>query len=90
MVIFYEETKIPATKETRANFIPEGKKVQGRLKTTLPIVLKRDLSLVQHPIRLHSIKDLAAITVLAQDRQCWRGLASQIEKAAVVSRTKKW
>ena len=49
-----------------------------------------DLALIQHPIRLHSIKDLAEITELAQDRNCWRGLTSRIEKATEVSRTKNW
>ena len=49
-------------------------------KTTLPIVFNRDLALIQHPIRLHSSKDMAEITELAQDRKCWRGLRSQIEK----------
>ena len=38
----------------------------------------------------HSGKDLAEITELAQDRKCWRGLASQIKKAADVSQTKNW
>ena len=49
------------------------------------MVFNRDLALIQHPIRLYSSKDLAEITELAQDRKCWRGLASQIEKAAEVS-----
>ena len=59
-------------------------------KTNLPIVLNRGLSLIQDPIRLHSSKDLAEITELAQDRKCWRGLTSRIEKAAEVSQTKNW
>ena len=58
--------------------------------TTLPKVFNRDLVLIQHPIRLHSSKDLAEITKLAQDRKCWRGLPSLIEKAAKVSQTKNW
>ena len=41
------------------------------------------------PIKLHSSKDLAKITELAQKRKHWRGLTSQIEKAAEVSQTKK-
>ena len=59
-------------------------------KTTLPIVLNRDLSLIQDPIKLHSSKDLAEITELAQDRKCWRELTSRIEKAAEVPQTKNW
>ena len=39
-------------------------------------------------IRLHSSKDLAEITELAQDRKCWSGLTSRIEKAAGVHRLK--
>ena len=35
-------------------------------------------------------RDLAEITLLAQDRKRWRGLALQIEKAAEVSQTKNW
>ena len=79
---------IPANKATRAYFIPNDNKLRGRPKTTLPIVCNRDLSLIQDPIRLHSSKDLAEITELAQDRKCWRGLTSRIEKAAEVSQTK--
>ena len=60
------------------------------LRTALPIVFNRDLAMIQHPIRLHSDKDLATITELAQDRKCWRGLTSEIEKAVEVSRTKSW
>ena len=37
-------------------------------------------------LRIH----LAEITELAQDRKSWRGLTSQIEKAAEVSQTKNW
>ena len=59
-------------------------------KTTLPIVFTRDLALIQHPIRLDSSKDLDEITELAQDRKCWRGLTSRIEKAAEESQTKNW
>ena len=81
---------IPANLPTRACFIPNGNKLRGRPKTTSPIVLNRDLSLIQDPIRLHSSKDLAEITELAQDRTYWRGLTSRIEKAAKVSQTKNW
>ena len=54
------------------------------------IVFNRDLALIQRPIRLHSSKELAEITELTQDRKCWEGLTSQIEKAAEVSKTKNW
>ena len=67
-----------------------GSKLRGRPKTTLPIVFNMDLALIQHPIRLHSSKDLPEITELALDRKCWRGLTSQIEKAAEVLQTKNW
>ena len=75
-------------KSTRAYFIPNGNKLQGRPKTVLQIVFNRDLALIQHPIRLHSSKDLAKITELTQEGKCWRGLTSQIEKAAEESQTK--
>ena len=88
--ILRRDKDIPANKATRAYFIPNGNKLLGRPKTTLPIMLNRDLSLILHPIRLHSSKDLAEITELAQDRKRWRGLTSRIEKAAEVSQTKNW
>ena len=53
------------------------------------IVFNKDLALIQHPIRLRSSKDLAEITELAQDKK-WRGLTSQIYKAAEVSQTMNW
>ena len=65
-----------------------GNKLQGRPKTTFLIVYNRDLALIQHPIRLHSSKDLAEIIDLLQGRKCWRTLASQIEIADEVSQTK--
>ena len=58
-------------------------------KDNLADGLNRDLALIQHSISLHSSKDQAEITELAQDRS-WRGLTSQIEKAAEVSKTKYW
>ena len=56
----------------------------------LPIVFNRDLALIQPRIRLHSSNYLAEITEPAEDRKYWRGLTSQIEKAAEVSQTKNW
>ena len=35
----------------------------------MPILFNTDIALIQHPIRLHSNKDLAEITDLAQDRK---------------------
>ena len=88
--ILGRDKDIPANKATRAYFIPNGNKLRERPKTTLPIVLYRDLSVIQDPIRLHSSKDLVEFTELAQDRKCWRGLTSRIEKAAEVSQIKNW
>ena len=62
LVIFYEETDIPANKATRAYFIPNCNKLRGRPKTTLPMVLNRNLEMIQHPNRPHSSKNLAEIT----------------------------
>ena len=49
---------------------------------------------VQHRSRTDSTpkhsKYLSEITELTQDRKCWRGLTSKIEKAAEVSQTKNW
>ena len=65
--ILRRDKDIPANKATRAYFIRNGKKLPGRPKTTLPIVFNRDFSLIRDPIRLHSSKDMAEITELAQD-----------------------
>ena len=88
ILVLLIDKEIPANIVTRAYFIPNSNKLRGRPKTTLPIVFNRDLALIQYPIRLHSSKDLAEITELAQDRKRWRGLASQIEKAAEESHIK--
>ena len=88
--ILRRDKDIPTNKAKRAYFIPNGNKLRGRPKTTLPIVLNRDLSLIHDSIRIHSSKDLVEITEPAQDRKCWRGLTSRIEKAAEVSQTKNW
>ena len=74
----------------RSLFIPNGDKLRGRPKTALLIVFNRDLSLIQHPLKLNLGKDLAETTGLAKDRKCWRGLTSQIEKTAKLSNTKNW
>ena len=85
-----EDKDILANIATRAYFIPNDNKLREWPKTTLPIVLNRDLAPIQDPIRLHTSKDLAEITELAQDRKLWMGLTSRIEKAAEVSQTKNW
>ena len=51
------------------------------MKTILPIVFNRDVAPIQHPIRLHSSKDLVEVTDLAQDRKRWSILSSPIEKS---------
>ena len=52
-------------------------------------MFNRGPTLIQHPFRLHLRKYFAKITDVAQDRKHWRGIASQIQKAAEVSQTKK-
>ena len=54
--ILRRDKDIPANKATRAYFIPNGNKLRGRPKTTLPIVLNRDLSLIQNPISYTQVK----------------------------------
>ena len=70
-------------------FIQYGHKLRGRPTTTLPIVLNRDLGLIDH-FRLHSTDDLVKITELAKDRKQWRELSARIEKAAEASQTVNW
>ena len=45
--------------------------LRGRPTTTLPIVLNRDLGLIDY-FRLQSTDDLVKITELARDREQWR------------------
>ena len=52
------------------------------------MVFNRVLALIQQQIKVQSSKDLAEISELARDSKRWRGLSSQIEKAAEVSQTK--
>ena len=56
----------------------------------MTIVFNRDVALIQQLIRLHSSKDLAEITELAQGMIRWNEVTSQTEKAAEVSQTKNW
>ena len=44
--ILQRDKDITSNKATRAYFIPNGNKVRGQPKTTLPIVFNRDLSLM--------------------------------------------
>ena len=60
---------ILVNKATRACFILNGNKLRGLPKTTLPIVFKKDLALIQHPIRLLSNNDLAEIKETARDSE---------------------
>ena len=89
-IILRRNKDITTNKAARSNFIPNGNKMRGQPKTTLPFVFNRDVALIQNLITLHSSKDLAEITELAPDRKCWRGLTSLIEKAAEVSQSKNW
>ena len=82
--ILRRDSDIPANRATRAYFIQYGHKLRGRPTTTLPIVLNRDLGLIDH-FRLHSTDDLVKITELAKDRKQWRELSARIEKAAEAS-----
>ena len=41
ILLLLRNKDIPANKTTRANFIPNGNKLQGQHKTTLPIVQQR-------------------------------------------------
>ena len=81
--------RLRANKATRAYLIQFGHKLRGRPTTTLPIVLNRDLGLIDH-FRLQSTDDLVKITELARDREQWRELSARIEKAAEASQTMNW
>ena len=68
---------------TRAYFIQYGHKLRGRPTTTLPIVLNRDLGLIDH-LRLQSTDDLVKISELARE------ISVRIEKAVEASPTMNW
>ena len=52
--------------------LPNDNKPRGRPRRILPLMFNRDRALHQHPIRLHSSRDLVQITGLAQDRKCFK------------------
>ena len=81
---------LPQTKEEEFILSLTVTHCENHKTKTLPKVYNRDLTLIQHPIRLHSSKDLAEITELAQGRKRWRGLTSQIKRAAEVPQKKNW
>ena len=80
---------ILANKATRAYFIQYGHKERGQPTTTLPIVVNRDLGLIDH-FRLQSTDDLVKTTELERDRKQWRELSARIEKAAEATQTMNW
>ena len=88
--ILRRDKDIPANNATRAYFIKETTRFVGHPKTTLPIVLKRDLASIDHPIQLSSAKDLDNITALAQNRANWRALTNEIIKAAEATQLDNW
>ena len=88
IIILRRNKDIAANKAARSYFIPNGNKMQGQSKTNLPFVFNRDLTLIQNLITLHSSKDLAEITELAQVKKYWRGLTSQSRKLPMSHRVR--
>ena len=74
--IIRRDSDIPANIAKRAYFIQYGHKRRGRPTTTLPIVLNRDLGLIDY-CRLQYTDDLVKITELARDREQWRELSAR-------------
>ena len=64
----------------RCGSIPNSNKLQGRPKTTLPIVYNRNLTMIQQSIRLHTSTDLVEITDLAQDMKRWHHRSRKLPK----------
>ena len=87
--ILRRDEEIPANKAMRAYFTQCGNKFRGRPKTTIAVVLNRDLALIGHP-QLHSSNDLDQITLLAQDRDQWREFVGRISRAAEALQTANW
>ena len=67
-------------------FISHGSKFRDRPLTTLPVVLKKDLTRVSDDkLQLTSVKDLEHLRSVAQNRQTWRKLTTRIREAAEAS-----
>ena len=83
MGIFFVKTATsPSTKQREPT-------LSNRATTTLPIVLNRDLGLIDH-FRLQSTNDLVKITELAREREQWREFSARIEKATEAFQTMNW
>ncbi|GFR98064.1 polyphosphate kinase 2 family [Elysia marginata] len=77
------DIEIPANKSIEAYFVCKGGKFLGRLITTLPNVLNKDLSrLATGELRLKTNEDLDHLRSIAQDRQQSKGLTTKIREAA--------
>ena len=63
-----------------AYFTKHGKPFRGRPPTTLPVTLNKDLTRVK--MNLKTPDDLERLRNIAQDRQSWKDLTTEMVKAA--------
>ena len=78
--ILRRSIEIPANKAMTAYFVKCGDHFRGRPPTTLPVVLNNNLSHAK--MRLKTPGDLEHLRALAQDRQKWRALTTQLVETA--------
>ncbi|GFR64335.1 hypothetical protein ElyMa_005504400 [Elysia marginata] len=78
-----DDSQIPANQAMRGYFVTEGSKFKGRLLTTLPVVLNRDLSrIINSNLQLKSSHDLEHLRSIAQQRDEWTKITARIREAA--------
>ena len=95
--ILRRNSNIPANVAMKFYFRDQGSRYRGRPRTTLPVVLNKDLVKFQDHIkkkreyrslrnlRLEKAEDLENMRLIAQDREKWKNLIGIIEEAGEAS-----
>ena len=93
--ILRRDSNIPANIAMRFYFEENVKGYRGRPRTTLPVVLNKDLEnyqnnvyneyLQRHVLKLKCSQDLTKLSVLAQNREGWRQMVKEIVEAGEAS-----
>ena len=97
--ILRRDTNVPANVAMKFYFKDHSKGFRGRPRTTLPVVLSKDLQKFQDHIksirkyrqyrglRLETLQDLESIRLRAQNRDEWKKLIEIIRKAGEATRS---
>ena len=85
------DPNIPANTAMKFYFEQEARGYRGRPRTTLPLVLNKDLEIYQnymcsrhqqtHILQLKCSQDLSKLSIIAQDRREWRQMVNDIVTA---------